>query len=72
MENRSMTALMSAFARAYHFKTEKHPVFADSAAEKLMTEEEYAGIAKYVRDGIDFLLPCLRESFRTARRLDIS
>lgn len=57
MENRSMTALMSAFARAYHFKTEKHPVFADSAAEKLMTEEEYAGIAKYVRDGIDFFAP---------------
>ncbi|MGN1101592.1 MAG: class I SAM-dependent methyltransferase [Huintestinicola sp.] len=58
MENRSsMTALMSAFARAYHFKTEKHPVFADSAAEKLMTAEEYEDIAKYVRGGIDFFAP---------------
>ncbi|MGN0638588.1 MAG: class I SAM-dependent methyltransferase [Huintestinicola sp.] len=58
MDNRSsMTALMSAFARAYHFKTEKRPVFSDSAAERLMTEEEYGGIAKYVRDGIDFFAP---------------
>ena len=52
-----MTALMSAFARAYHFKTAKKPVVADSAAEKLMTENEYEGIEKYILSGIDFLLP---------------
>lgn len=58
MDNRSsMTALMSAFARAYHFKTEKQPVFADSAAEKLMTMEEYEGIGKYILNGIDFFAP---------------
>lgn len=58
MDNRSsMTALMSAFARAYRFKTETKPVFADSAAQMLMTKEEYEGIAKYILSGIDFFAP---------------
>lgn len=61
MDNKSsMTALMSAFARAYHFKTTKKPVFADSAAEKLMTENEYEGIEKYILSGIDFFAPELK------------
>lgn len=73
MDNRSsMTALMSAFARAYHFKTEKQPVFADSAAEKLMTMEEYEGKGKYILSGIDFSLPSRKESCPTARLSDIS
>lgn len=58
MDNRSsMTALMSAFARAYHFKAESKPVFADNAAERLMTKEEYEGIAKYILSGLDFFAP---------------
>ena len=61
MDNKSsMTALMSAFARAYHFKTAKKPVFADSAAAKLMTENEYEGIEKYILSGIDFFAPELK------------
>lgn len=61
MDNKSsMTALMSAFARAYHFKTAKKPVFADSAAEELMTENEYEGIEKYILSGIDFFAPELK------------
>ena len=36
----SITALMSAFGRAFHAENEEHPVFADHLAKNLMTEEE--------------------------------
>ena len=41
MEDKSsITALMSAFVRAYHTETAENPVFCDSAAEKLLLPEE--------------------------------
>ena len=47
MENKaSITALMSSFARAFHFENETCPVFADTLAKKLMTDEEYKTIEK--------------------------
>lgn len=40
MDNKaSITALMSAFGRAFHAENEDHPVFADDLAKELMTEE---------------------------------
>lgn len=58
MENKaSITALMSSFARAFHFENEKCPVFADTLAKKLMTDEEYKTIEKYILGGIDFFAP---------------
>ena len=44
MEN--MAALVSAFARAYHYRNNDAWVFADSLAEKMLTDEEYAAISR--------------------------
>lgn len=51
----SITALMSAFVRAYHNETEENPVFRDSIAKKLFTDEEYNQMKNYIISGADFL-----------------
>ena len=53
----SITALMSAFGRAFHSENEKHPVFADHLAKELMTSEEYAAVQGYVLGGAQFFEP---------------
>ena len=64
MENKSsMTALMSAFGRAYHTAVAQRPVFADTAAGELMTEEEYRMISGYILSGMDFFAPEKKGSF---------
>lgn len=52
---KSMTSIMSAFARAYHSENSENPVFKDSIARKLFSDEEYKGIQKYILNGADFL-----------------
>ena len=37
----NMTALVSTFARAYHYKNNHIHIFADPLAEKMLTDEEY-------------------------------
>ena len=37
----NMTALVSTFARAYHYKNNHIHIFADLLAEKMLTDEEY-------------------------------
>ena len=45
MENKSsITALMSAFGRAFHAENEEHPVFKDYLAKELLTAEEYSAM----------------------------
>ena len=53
----SITALMSAFGRAFHAENEEHPVFADYLAKELMTAEEYAAVQSYLLDGVQFFEP---------------
>ena len=53
----SITALMSAFGRAFHAENEDHPVFADHLAKKLMTAEEYAAVQSYILGGAQFFEP---------------
>ena len=53
----SITALMSAFGRAFHAENEEHPVFRDSLAKELMTEEEYTAVQKYLLGGAPFFEP---------------
>ena len=53
----NMTALVSAFARAYHYQNSRVRVFADSLARKLLTDEEYIAISKNMADGISFFAP---------------
>ena len=58
MENKSsITALMSAFGRAYHAESEEHPVFRDTLARELMTNEEYAAVQSYILSGARFFEP---------------
>ena len=42
----NMTALVSAFARAYHYRNNHTWVFADPIAEKMLTDEEYTAISQ--------------------------
>ena len=53
----NMTALVSAFARAYHYRNNDTCVFADSLAGKLLTKEEYAAISQNMSQGIAFFTP---------------
>ena len=55
MENKSsITALMSAFGRAFHAENETRPVFRDDLAKELMTAEEYAAVQGYMLGGARF------------------
>lgn len=57
MENKSITALMSAFGRAFHAENEKNPVFSDTLAKSLMTEDEYNSVGDYIFSGAEFFEP---------------
>ncbi len=58
MKNKaSITALMSSFGRAFHAEKEEHPVFADSLAKELMTDEEYTAVQGYILGGAQFFEP---------------
>ncbi len=53
----NMTALISAFARAYHYINNDTWVFADPYAEKMLTDEEHAAISQNMSHGISFFAP---------------
>ena len=53
----NMTALVSCFARAYHFRNCERPVFADSVAERMLTPGEYDAIARNMAQGIRYFAP---------------
>lgn len=61
----SITALMSAFGRAYHLEHSSSPVFSDTIAKVLMTDQEYAMIGKYILEGIDFFAPDKKNAFKS-------
>ena len=53
----NMTALVSAFARAYHHINNDTWVFSDPFAEKMLTDEEYTAISQNMSRGISFFAP---------------
>ena len=57
MEQKSMTALVSAFSRAYHSTQNLEKVFDDYLAKKILTEDEYEQIASNMSKGISFFNP---------------
>ncbi|WP_310833002.1 class I SAM-dependent methyltransferase [Paenibacillus pedocola] len=57
MKNKSITALVSAFARAYHAEHNQIKIFDDRLARELLTNEEYANISSNMSKGITFFLP---------------
>lgn len=52
-----MTALVSAFSRAYHSENNNLKIFNDSIAKKLFSEQEYTQIGKSMAQGILFFNP---------------
>ena len=56
---------MSAFGRAFHTENEDSPVFADTKARELMTDEEYTAIGNYILGGIDFFAPEKKGTFES-------
>lgn len=57
MDKKSMTALVSAFSRAYHSTQNSEKVFDDYLAKKILTEDEYEQIASNMSKGISFFNP---------------
>jgi len=53
----NMTALVSTFARAYHYKNNYIHIFADPLAEKMLTDKEYAAISENMAQGISYFAP---------------
>lgn len=53
----NMTALISCFTRAYHFKNNSEWVFKDSMADKLLSEDEYNAISSNMTSGISYFNP---------------
>lgn len=63
----SITALMSAFGRAFHAENEQNPIFADTMARRLLTDEEYNSIGNYILQGIDFFAPDKKGKFKSKK-----
>lgn len=59
MEQKSMTALVSAFSRAYHSAQNTEKIFDDYLAKKILTENEYEQIASSMSKGIGYFNPIL-------------
>lgn len=57
MSNKSFTALVSAFSRAYHAEHNQIKIFDDRLARELLTGEEYSNISSNMSQGIAFFLP---------------
>lgn len=60
MEQKSMTALVSAFSRAYHSVHNTEKVFDDYLAKDILTESEFQQIASNMSKGISFFNPSFK------------
>ena len=54
MKEKNMTALISCFARSYHYKNYKCRIFSDSYADKILSKNEYDEISQNMVNGISF------------------
>lgn len=68
MSEKNMTALVSCFARAYHYRNNEMRVFADDYAEKLMTQQEYDAVAGNMSGGISYFNPDFKGNAEEALR----
>ena len=68
----NMTALVSCFARAHHYKNSERPVFADSVAEQILTAEEYSAISRNMTQGIQYFAPGFRGTQEEALRFIVN
>jgi len=68
MEQKSMTALVSAFARWYHSKHNEIKIFDDFLADKILTDEEKQQITFSMSNGIGFFNPTFNGTKEEALR----
>lgn len=54
MKEKNMTALVSAFARCYHYQNNKKWIYKDELASKIISKEEYNLVATSMAQGIHF------------------
>ncbi len=66
--SKNMTALISAFARAYHYKNNDTSVFSDNIAQEILTHQEYENISENMAKGISFFNPMFNGSADEAVR----
>ncbi len=64
-----MTARVSCFSRAYHYRNNQTWIFRDDFAEKILGEEEYCAIAESMAQGVQFFAPGFRGNQEQAIRL---
>ncbi|MGN0973437.1 MAG: class I SAM-dependent methyltransferase [Bacilli bacterium] len=57
MNEKNMTALVSAFVRCYHMKNSNIKIFNDKFSEKILTRSEYDNIFQNMSNGINFFNP---------------
>lgn len=69
MKNQSMTAVISAFARAYHSQNNQVKIFDDTVARRLFSDAEYKEIQGHLSQGISFFMPNFSGSEDEAVRL---
>ena len=65
---KNMTALVSCFARGYHYKNNKYCIFRDNLADQILTKEEYDEITSSMVKGINFFNPNFKGSEEEALR----
>lgn len=68
MKEKNMTALVSCYSRAYHYKNYKYKIYNDSLAEKLLSEDEYNNISQNMIKGISFFNPNFKGTDEDALR----
>lgn len=68
MEHKSITALISAFSRAYHSIQNSEKVFNDYLAKEILTQSEYEQIANSMSQGIHFFNPTFKGTENEALR----
>ncbi|MBR3431135.1 MAG: class I SAM-dependent methyltransferase [Clostridia bacterium] len=68
----NMTALVSCFARAYHYRNSNTPVFADSVAEQILMAEEYDAISRNMAQGIGYFAPGFKGTPEEALRFIVN
>lgn len=54
MEGKNLIALISCFARYYHYKNNDVRIFSDNMTEKILSKEEYSSVSKEMIKGIKF------------------
>ena len=68
----NMTALVSCFARAYHYRNSESPVFSDSIAEQMLSTEEYDAISQNMAQGIGYFVQGFQGTSEEALRFIVN